>query len=591
MGKGLPRFRDISILKKMFLILAVTFLIPLIVAGLILVWYIGARDAEYETRQDLIVLESIARELGGTLRSAEEIAELVIARGLVWKFAKGMVSYRDFVSLTDLSDDLLRNLPLIKSIILFRENRVVFERGPALDSDIPAYPEDLEEAVRAGGSPYWTPPRKMNYFSGNISPLMIPLYRTLNRAPGEEPLVLFVGLSVEELAARYRAFTRGRLFFLNSRGLVLSSSGEEGGPDLFPPGTLYPPELYGRFQGDRGFIREPGGSMVLYVKGYRDWYLVNSVSDYRQRFRQGGLYVIVLLAALLGICFTGAALIMQRRYIFNPLKTMLEEMNQFREGNLAARMSYRAGDEIGRINREVEGIFRRLHDLIHEVYITRIYNQEATLKMLSSQINPHFLYNTLDSIRWKAIRNKDPEVGEQIEALSDLFRHILSRGDDLVTVDQEIRHLETYLFIMNFRYRDRISCKVHIAEGVRNIPIPKLILQPIVENAIIHGIEKQAGPGEIDVGIEKKDGLLAIRVTDNGRGIDPEEIRRTLKGGDDSRGGEGGLALKNIDRRIKLCYGEEYGLEFSGEPGKGTVVRLSIPLKVKERESETPHTG
>jgi two-component system sensor histidine kinase YesM len=588
MGKGLPRFRDISILKKMFLILTVTFLLPLIVAGLILVWYIGARDTEYETRQDLIVLEGIARELGDTLRSAEGIAELIIAKGLVWKFSNSMVSYRDFVSLAELSDDLLRNLPLIKSIVLFRENRVVFERGPALDSDIPAYPEDLEAAIRAGGSPCWTSPRKMNYFSGNAGPLMIPLYRTLNRAPGEEPLVLFIGLSVEELAAHYSAFTRGRLSFLNSRGLVLSSGGGGGPAPLIPPGSAYPPELYGRFQGDRGVIRESGRSLVLYVKGYRDWYLVNYIPDYQQRFRQGGLYVIVLLAALLGICFTGACLIMQRRYIFNPLKTMLAEMNQFREGNLAARMSYRAGDEIGQINREVEGIFCRLHDLIHEVYIARIYNQEATLKMLSSQINPHFLYNTLDSIRWKAVQNKDHEVGEQIEALSDLFRHILSRGSDLVTVDQEIRHLETYLYIMNFRYRDRISCKVHIAEGVRNIPIPKLTLQPIVENAIIHGIEKQAGPGEISVRIEKKDGLLAVSITDNGRGVDPGELRSILKGGDDSRGG---LALKNIDRRIKLCYGGEYGLEFSSDPGKGTEVRFSIPLKAKERESETPHIG
>jgi two-component system sensor histidine kinase YesM len=208
--------------------------------------------------------------------------------------------------------------------------------------------------------------------------------------------------------------------------------------------------------------------------------------------------------------------------------------------------------------------------------------------MLSSQINPHFLYNTLDSIRWKAIQNRDPEVGEQIEALSDLFRHILSQGDDLVTVDQEIRHLETYLYIINFRYRDRIICKVNVAKGVRDIPIPKLILQPIVENAIIHGIEKQVGLGEISIRIEKKDRLLVINVSDNGRGIDPEEIRRTLKGGDDSHRG---FALKNIDRRIKLCYGEEYGLEFSSEPGKGTEVKLSIPLKVKEKESEASHTG
>jgi two-component system sensor histidine kinase YesM len=259
---------------------------------------------------------------------------------------------------------------------------------------------------------------------------------------------------------------------------------------------------------------------------------------------------------------------------------MLAEMNQFRKGNLVAKMSYRSGDEIGRINQEVERIFNRLHDLIHEVYISRIYNQEATLKMLTSQINPHFIYNTLDSIRWKAIQNKDPEVGEQIEALSDLFRHVLNRGDDLVTVDQEIKHLETYLYIMNFRYRDRIKCTICVGDGVRAVRIPKLILQPIVENAILHGIEKQAGPGEIAVNIEEDRGLLSIMIRDNGVGTDSHAVNRMLEEADDS----GSFALKNINRRIKLCYGDEYGLVFESKSGKGTTVSLVLPLKVKERQ-------
>ncbi|MDR3139724.1 MAG: sensor histidine kinase [Treponema sp.] len=464
MGKEFPRFRDISISKKMFLILTVTFLIPLVVAGFLLVWSIGTRDAEYETQQDIIVLEGIARELRGTPPFRRRNCGTFIAKGLV------------------------------KSIIIFEENRVIFERRPAPDSDIPSYPEDIQEAIEATGVPYWALPREMNYFSETVSPLMIPIYRTLNSEQGDEPLVLFTGLR---------------------------------------------------------------------------------------------LYVIVFLAVLLGICFTGVCLIMQRHYIFTSLKTMLAGMDEFRKGNLPSTMSYQAGDEIERINREIEGIFNRLHNLIREVYVTKIYNQEATLRMLTSQINHHFLYNTLDSIRWKAIRNKDPEVGAQIEALSDLFHHVLNRGDDLVTVDQEIKHLETYLYIMNFRYGDRVICNVDIPRGVRNIRIPKLILQPIVENAIIHGIEKKVGPGEISVRLKKQDELLVISISDNGKGIDPQEIKNMLKEGD---GFHEGFALKNIEKRIKLCYGEEYGLEFFSDPKRGTEVRLSIPLKVKERKSETPYT-
>jgi two-component system sensor histidine kinase YesM len=564
------RFRNISILKKMLLILLVTFLVPLVLLGFMMGLYIAAREEESERRQDLAVLENVSRELAETLRSAEETAELFTAKGLGWKFSGYRETYRDFAGLADLCDDIIRNIPLIKSIVLFRENRVIFERGPALDSEFHPYPEALEAAVKSGGAPVWTPPREMNYFF-KAEPVL-PLYQALNTGP--VPLVLFTALDERGLAAACNSYSKGRLFLLDQEGRLLFSG------DTAPPekgAGEYPPELFHRFSGSRGSFRAPDRTLVLYVRGYRDWYLVNHVPD---EVYPVGLYGIVLLAALLGILFTAACLIMQRRYIFNPLKKMLKEMGRFREGNLEARMSYHAEDEIGRINREVEGIFTRIRDLIHEVYINRIYNQEATLKMLTSQINPHFLYNTLDSIRWKAVQNRDLEVGDQIEALSDLFRHILGRGDDLVTVDQEIKHLETYLYIMNFRYRDRIRYRISAGKGVRTLLMPKLILQPIVENAILHGIERRIGPGDIDIGIKRDADQLKIRIDDNGPGTDPAFIQGILNDHEDS---SRAFALKNINRRLKLCYGEAYGLQFDSVPGRGTEVRITIPLTGKNK--------
>lgn len=562
------RFRNISILKKMLLILLVTFLVPLVLLGFMMGLYITTREEESNRRQDMAVLENVSRELAETLRSAEETAELFTAKGLGWKFSGYRETYRDFAALADLCDDTIRNIPLIKSIVLFRENRVIFERGPALDSEFHPCPEALEAAVKSGGVPVWTPPREMNYFFG--AEPVLPLYQALNTGP--VPLVLFTALDERGLGAAYNSYSKGRLFLLDQEGRLLFSGGtappEKGAEE-------YPPELFRRFSGSRGSFRAPDRTLVLYVRGHRDWYLVNHVPD---EVYPMGLYGIVLLAALLGILFTAACLIMQRRYIFNPLKNMLKEMGRFREGNLEARMSYHAEDEIGRINREVEGIFTRIRDLIHEVYINRIYNQEATLKMLTSQINPHFLYNTLDSIRWKAVQNRDLEVGDQIEALSDLFRHILGRGDDLVTVDQEIKHLETYLYIMNFRYRDRIRYRISAGKGVRTLLMPKLILQPIVENAILHGIERRIGPGDIDICIKRDGDQLTIRIGDNGPGTDPAFIRGLLNDREDS---SQGFALKNINRRLKLCYGEACGLQFDSVPGRGTEVRITIPLKGK----------
>ena len=405
MAAGRFRFRDISILKKMILTLLVTFLIPLVLAGVIMAFYLGVREAEYESRRDLAVLSSIGRELAATLASAEAIAGLVTTKGLLWSFAGKWESYHDYLSLAELADDTIRNIPLIKSIILYRDNRVIFERGPALDSDLPAYPEDLRQAILAGGGPCWTAPRRMNFFSAAEDPLMLPLYRALGGS-GPGSLVLFTGVGANALAAHYRSYGKGSLFLLNEEGIALSAADAPGEEAGFPPGSRYPAELFRRFEGDSGFFRTPDRTLVLYVKGFRGWYLVNHIGDGQYHHSRGGLYGIVLLAAALGICFASACLFIQRRYIFKPLKTMLKEMDQFRKGGLEAKLSYHSEDEIGRINREVEGIFSRLRDLIHEVYITRIYNQEATLKMLTSQINPHFLYNTLDSIRWKAVENR-----------------------------------------------------------------------------------------------------------------------------------------------------------------------------------------
>jgi two-component system sensor histidine kinase YesM len=195
--------------------------------------------------------------------------------------------------------------------------------------------------------------------------------------------------------------------------------------------------------------------------------------------------------------------------------------------------------------------------------------------MLTSQVNPHFLYNTLDSIRWKALKNKDEEVAEQIEALANIFRHVLSKGNDVVTVEQEIKQLETYLFIMNFRYKNRIKCKIIADDKVKQLKIPKLILQPIVENSILHGIEPRLEDGEITVSIEVRRDWLYIIIADNGCGADADEINNMLK---NKEVNDNFFALKNIDQRIKLRYGEEYGLLFNSTIGKGTIVTLIIPV-------------
>jgi two-component system sensor histidine kinase YesM len=568
--KGLLKFQDISILKKMLVILFFTFLLPLFLLSALLIWYLNFIDMKHASEQQLTILTKVIDDLNLIFQSTEEFGDAFIAKGLMWKFAGERESYRDFLTIAEMADDFIRSVPVSKSIILIRDQKVVFERGPALDSELPAYPDDIKNALRESEYKYWTTTRKMNYFFHMEHPddEVLPLYRIISAGP--VPLILFIGLNEQELCTRYSSYGEGTFFLVGDRGKILSAT------DKTALGAAYPPDIYDKLAGYSGYFRTKERMMILYMRGYNNWYIVNHIPLARYHANQQGSYVIVFLAAILGVTFAAVCLLMQRRYIFSPLTQMLSEMNEFRHGNLQPAMSYRSKDEIGQLNREVERVFKRVNDLVEEVYITKIHNQEATLQMLTSQINPHFLYNTLDSIRWKAIRNKDIEVSEQIEALASLFRHILSKGGDMVTVGQEITQLENYLYIMNFRYENRIHCQIQTADGVMELKIPKLILQPLVENAILHGLEPQVEKGSIEVSVETTGDLLRIVISDNGQGADATSITEMLKNA--GTVSHNMFALKNIDQRIKLRYGSEYGMTFHSVPGEGTVVTLIMPV-------------
>lgn len=513
------KFNDISILKKILIILFGTFLIPLFFISFIMIWYIHSRESVHERTEVFTVLDNISGELEQTFRSADDFSDLIVTKGLMGRFSGCHESARDYIMLADYADNYKRNRPSVKSILLIRDGRIIFERGPALDSDIPPYPQDIKAAECNDDKSYWAIPRQMNYFFINeyAGTKILPFYKMISYPDSSSLLFLFVGFDEGELLGRYTSYGRGSFFLMRKDFYILSSTEKES------LGNIYAVELSEGINGERGYFSQGNNFNIAYIRSYNGWYLVNHVRKKRFNMNTIGYLIIILFAVVFGIGFT----------------------------------------------------FRRLNNIMHEVYITKIYNQEAKLKMLTSQVNPHFLYNTLDSIRWKALKNKDEEVAEQIEALANMFRHVLSKGNDIVTVEQEIKQLETYLFIMNFRYKNRIKCKIIANDNVKQLKIPKLILQPIVENSILHGIEPRLEDGEITVSIEVRLDLLYIIIADNGRGADATEINNKLR---NKEMNDNFFALKNIDQRIKLRYGEEYGILFNSTIGKGTTVTLIIPV-------------
>lgn len=200
-----------------------------------------------------------------------------------------------------------------------------------------------------------------------------------------------------------------------------------------------------------------------------------------------------------------------------------------------------------------------------------------------SQINPHFLYNTLDCISGIAFRYNAPEIVEISEALSGMFRYAV-KGEDFVTVSEEIKHMQEYATIISYRFMGRIAIDIKATQEAQAAHIPRLMLQPVVENAVFHGLERKMGPGKIEVSVAIQDAHLHMRIADNGIGMDEKSVKaimRGVKGAAEQQEETGGIGLWNIARRLDAFCGGQYDLTVRSAPGEGTTVTITLPLKAK----------
>lgn len=225
--------------------------------------------------------------------------------------------------------------------------------------------------------------------------------------------------------------------------------------------------------------------------------------------------------------------------------------------------------------------------------------RQAQYLALQNQINPHFLYNTLESIRGEALIAGLDSVADMTEALARFFRYTITKVENLVTVEEELDNCETYFLIQKYRFGDRLTlsvkCDPEDYEAIMNCRLPKLTLQPVLENSIIHGTEVKIGTGNLVIRFERTDRRLIIRISDDGVGMDEEtlaKLNRRLGAGVNSvtyqdEGKKGGIALVNVNNRIHLLFGEEYGMQVYSVPGKGTDVEISIPFESDVKQIKT----
>ncbi len=270
------------------------------------------------------------------------------------------------------------------------------------------------------------------------------------------------------------------------------------------------------------------------------------------------------------------------------VRKLREQMHKVAQGDFDIKKNISGHDEISDLYQDLYTMIDSMQQLLTVVYEEQLQKEQLNsrqkdveFKMLASQINPHFLYNTLETIRMKARVNHQPDIEELVKMLAKIMRRNIQVGDTLVTFKSEIELVEYYLKIQQYRFGDRIRYQVDIRCSIDDYKIMPLLIQPIVENAFVHGLEQKEGGGEIHIIIENTD-KLRIHVTDNGCGMNEEELKEIKEGLNDfGHLDRSHIGLSNVNQRIKLLYGEKYGLVITSKNDEGTSVVIELPRNMR----------
>lgn len=297
-----------------------------------------------------------------------------------------------------------------------------------------------------------------------------------------------------------------------------------------------------------------------------------------------GLSVMILVMVLVVTLLSSYSM---SRMVSRPIQKLVNAMGEFEKN--AENFSYRArggSKEIQALSQSFDHMVRQIQDLMNRVRQEEISLRKTELKALQAQINPHFLYNTLDAIGWLCEEERSRDAVEMVNALAKLFRISISRGHELITIEKELEHAGNYLKIQNFRYKNQFTYDFQVEEDCFGYYCNKITLQPIIENAIYHGLDRMVDEGHIVVRVYGDGNDVVLEVEDNGVGMTKEQCRSILQ---KEPGDVSGIGIKNVNDRIKIYFGEDYGIMIESEPDVGTKVKICMP-KLKKEDVET-YTG
>lgn len=331
---------------------------------------------------------------------------------------------------------------------------------------------------------------------------------------------------------------------------------------------------------ETGERKEDGMYLSVENIGYTGWILV-AEKENPLRAKNGGRTIsFYLLMTMIFLAILVLLNLLVSYFVTSPFKSLQKAVQKIQSDNMDISVEESSIYEINRLGDALTQMAGRIKELIRNINEEHEQKRKLEMDTLQAQINPHFLYNTLDMIVWMIENQKPKEAARAVVMLAKFFRISLSKGKNKITVKEEFEHVKSYLYIQNLKYKNAFAYHIEMGEGTEHMETLKLVLQPLVENSIAHGIVHMEDEGEIWITSRIEGDDLLMCVSDNGWGMTEEKVKSLLAGEVEAKGGHSGIGVKNVNQRIKLCYGEAYGLFIESEPDEGTTVTVRIPASM-----------
>lgn len=574
-------YSNLRIKHKMFVLISVIMLVVAVLAFIIQQYAFDFYDQEiYKQSSKALSLSSISTE--NELKKMEKLTFMIATDPTIQNYLRsiksGLSDYDNYVVQLTVRERMV-NIGALDKYVLSAQLYDVNDNEYAVGANsITVYPERLSlfrklTSMNKGGNTWIAP------YSNDKSLIAAREVRSFQQLNLD--YIGTIALRID-MAKLFRDLAKG--MNSNDAHLIIMKDNEA----VYPEASAFPIETLSALSGNEGYkvIRYEGKPyFVTYIAStYTDWtyYTLipfDDIFDRVAKVKNTIIIIFVVLFVVILLIAVGFA-----NGITEPIERLNAKMKRVQLGNFEYNEEPNeralAMDEAGQLHRNFRIMVERINELIHENYVKQLTIRDTEFKALQAQINPHFLYNTLESINWTAKLNNQTHISQMVEALGSLLRTSINLKEPLIPLSKELEIINHYVTIQKYRFEDRLDFQIEVPEKLLYCSIPKLSLQPLVENAINYGLEQMIDTCTIKIHAYVEKELLIITVEDNGPGMEEPFVAQLLSGHVKPKGS--GLGLKNIEDRIKLLYGDAYGLILESELNGGTRVTLMLPYEMRD---------